>query len=88
MAIGSTGVAPHVGEVYSYSCSTGVAPHVGEVYSYRFSVFLNTFFSVSYCYSSCFVNSPTDHNSQRILTYDGSKNVVWREDVSFGYPKR
>ena len=37
--------------------------------------------------SSCFVNSPTDHNSQRILTYDGSKDVVLRKDVHFGCPK-
>ena len=36
---------------------------------------------------SCFINSPTDHNWQRILTYEGSKDVVWRKDVPFGYPK-
>ena len=64
--------------------STGVAPHVGEVYSYILGFFL--LFS-SFSSSSCFVNSPTDHNSQRILTYDGSKDVVWRKDVPFECPK-
>jgi hypothetical protein len=29
----------------------------------------------------------TAHNSQRILTYDGSTDVVWYKDVPFGYPK-
>ena len=45
------------------------------------------FFSLFSSASSCFVNSPTDHNSQQILTYDGSKDVVWRKDVPFGGPK-
>ena len=48
--------------------------------------FFCLFFSASSS-SSCFVNSPTDRNSQRILTYDGSKDVVWRKDVPFEYPK-
>ena len=39
-------------------------------------------------FSSCFVNSPTDRNSQRILTYDGSKDLVWCKDVPFECPKR
>lgn len=66
--------------------SMEVAPHVGEVYSYILGFFfwLFSFFSSS---SSCFVNSPTDHNSQRILMYDGSKDVIWRKDVPFGGPK-
>ena len=34
-----------------------------------------------------FVNSSTDHNSQRILTYGGSKDVVWSKDVPFGCSK-
>ena len=59
---------------------TGAAPHVGEIYSSRFSVFFD-FLPRS---SSCFVNSPTDHNSQRILTYDTSQDVVWRKNVPFG----
>ena len=61
--------------------STGAAPHVGEVYSYILGFFL------LFSSSSCFVNSPTDRNSQRILTYDGSKDVVWRKDVPFECPK-
>ena len=60
--------------------STGAAPHVGDVGD-RFSVF----FSLSS--TSCFVNSPTDHNSQRILTYDSSNDVLWRKDVPFECPK-
>jgi len=40
---------------------------------------------ISY-FSSCFVNEVTDHNSQRILMYYGSKDVVWRKDVPFEYP--
>ena len=49
------------------------------------SRFFSLFSSASY--SSCFVNSPTDHNSQRIWTLDGSKDVVWRNDVPIGCPK-
>jgi len=48
--------------------------HVGEMYT--FAVF-----------SPCFVNEATDRNSQRILMCYGSKDVVWREDVPFEYPK-
>ena len=59
--------------------STAAAPHVGEIYKSRFFFF---FFTIT-----CFVNAPADHNSQRILTYDGSKDLVWRKDVSIGYPK-
>ena len=45
------------------------------------------FFVLLFSSSSCFVNSPTDHNSQRILTCDGPNDVVWRKDVPVGYPK-
>jgi len=38
-------------------------------------------------FSSCFVNPATDHNLQRILMYYGSKDVIWRKDVPFEYPK-
>jgi hypothetical protein len=31
---------------------------------------------------SCFVNSSTDHNLQRILSYDGLKGVVWPSGCS------
>jgi len=34
-----------------------------------------------------FVVHATDHNSQRILMYYGSKDSVWRKDVPFEYPK-
>ena len=54
-------------------------------YTVTDSRFFLDFFLLS---SSCFVNSPTDRNSQRILTYDGSKDVVWRKDVPFECPKR
>ena len=37
--------------------------------------------------SSCYVNSPTDRNSQRILTYDGSKDEVSLKDVPLTCPK-
>ena len=57
---------------------TGAATHVGEIYSYRFSVFFS---------SNCFVNSPTYRNSQPMLTYGGSKDVIWRKNVPFGCPK-
>jgi len=40
-------------------------------------------FGVFFTFSSCFVDSPRDHNSQRILTYDDSKDVIWRKDVPF-----
>ena len=62
--------------------STGAAPYVDEIYNSRFSVFSGLLSSSS----SCFVISPRDHISQRILTYDGSKDVVWCEDVPFGCP--
>ena len=29
--------------------------------------------------------TPTDRNLQQILTYDGSKDVIWPKDVPFGY---
>ena len=66
--------------------STRVAPHVGEK-----DGFLGVFYFLSSSnYSShsdfCFVNSPTDNNSQRILTYGVSKDVVWVMDVPGGYP--
>ena len=48
---------------------------------------LGFFLLFSSALSSCFVNSLTDHNSQRILTYDGSKDVVWRNNVLFVCPK-
>jgi hypothetical protein len=38
-------------------------------------------------FPSCFVNSRTDRMSQRILTLDGSKDVVWRKDVLVECPK-
>ena len=63
---------------------TGAANQVGEMYNSRFSGFFCDFFSSA---SSCFVNSPADYNSQRILTYDVSKDVVSRKDVPFGCPK-
>ena len=50
---------------------------------FRFSVILFTFSSAS----SCFIYSPIDHNSPRILTYDGSKDVVWCEDKPLRFPK-
>jgi hypothetical protein len=59
--------------------STVAASHVGEINSYRFSVFFYFFF--------CFVHFPTGHDSQRISTYDGSKDVAWRKDVLFECPK-
>jgi len=37
-------------------------------------------------FSTCFVVQATDHNSQRILMYYGSKDSVWRKDVPFEYP--
>jgi len=46
---------------------------VGEIYILKF------FF--------LFVDQATDHNSQRILMYDCSKDFGWREDVPFEYPK-
>ena len=39
------------------------------------------FFLFSSSASCCCINSPTDLNSQRILPYDDSKDVVWRKDV-------
>jgi len=38
-------------------------------------------------FSSCLVNQATDHNSQRILMYYGSKDFFWRKDVPCEYPK-
>ena len=56
----------------------GTGSHVGEMCSYRFSGSQIPYgFSASSAYS-CFVNSLTNHNSRRILTYVSSKNVVWR----------
>ena len=46
-----------------------VAPHVYKIYIFQILCFVLTFFVV-------FVNSPTDHNLQRVLMYDGSKDVV------------
>jgi len=48
--------------------SRGASLHVGEMCS--FTVF-----------SSCFVDQATDHNSQWILMYYGSKDFVWRPIV-------
>jgi len=47
---------------------------VGEMYNFR-------------VFPSCFFVQATDHNSQRILMYYGSKDSVWRKDVPFEYPK-
>jgi len=58
--------------------SKGASPHVGEIY---------TFLVVVCVFSSCFFDQATDHNSQRILMYCGSKQFVWRKDVPFEYPK-
>jgi len=58
--------------------SWGVSPHVGDIY---------TFLVLVYVFSSCFVDQATDHNSQRILMFYGSKDFVWRKDVPFEYPK-
>ena len=62
----------------------GAASHVGEIYSSRSIIGLFLIFSPAPYYSSCFVNLPADHNSQQILTYDGSKDVICRQDVPFG----
>jgi len=51
---------------------------MGEIYT--FLVFVRVF-------SSCFVDQATDHISQRIVMYYGLKDVVWRNDMPFEYPK-
>jgi len=38
-------------------------------------------------FSSCFVDQASDHTSQRIVMYYGSKDFVWGKDVPFEYPK-
>jgi len=43
---------------------------VGEIYSFMFSAF-------SALLLLLLVSLITDHKSPRILTYDGSKDVVW-----------
>jgi len=47
----------------------GASPHVVEIYS------SSQFFCCTFSSLSCFVDQPIDHNSKRILTYDGSKDV-------------
>jgi len=56
--------------------STGATPHVGEIYF----LVLRFVCTIS---SSCVVDQATDHNSQRMSTYDGSTDLVWRKYLSF-----
>jgi len=54
--------------------STGRLPMLGN-----YTVLITAF-------SSCFADQATDHNSQRILMYYGSKDFLLRKDEPFEYP--
>jgi len=62
--------------------SREASPQVGEIYT-SFSDSDGSFVFLL----PCFFEQVTDHNLQRIFMYYGSKDLVWRKDVPFEYPK-